>query len=133
MSMETDFRALLANDAGVSALVGTHIYPSTYTQGAADPCIRYTKVTGSTGIHMGGSDGLSEATMQVDIRAPSAASAFAVRDAVVAKLHAFSGTQGQTDFRLIKLDADRGSFEKPADTGYYTATLDFTVISRAAA
>jgi hypothetical protein len=131
--METDFRALLANHAALSALVGTGIYPSAYAQGATDPCIRYQKITGSTGLHLRGSDGLSSNLVQVDIRALTALSALAVRDVLVALLHPYRGVVGGTDFRRISLadGGDRGvRHEKPNDVDYYTASLDFDVIYR---
>jgi len=132
--METDFRTLLADDAAVSALVLTRIYPATYPQAAADPCIRYAKISGAIGMHMKGSDGLATDLMQVDVRAATALEAIALRDAIVAKLHAFSGLQGATLFDLIALRDDRGiRFEATAPTSYYTTSLDFDVISRSAA
>lgn len=131
--MEADFRAILAGHAPLIALVGTRIYPSTYPQGATDPAIRYQKVSGITGLHMQGSDGLTESIMQIDVRATSAASALAVRDVLVALLHPFRGIQGDTDFRLIKVDNDRGiRHEKPVDKDYYTASLDVRIWSRVA-
>ena len=143
MSMEIDFRAILASNAGVLAVVGNNpgpkpatgpsIYPSTYATGCAPPAIRYAKVTGAPGLHMGGTDGLSVDLMQIDVRALTAASAFAVKDAVISKLHAFTGVQGTTDFRLIALRDDRGvQFETTGQENFYTASLDFDVISRAA-
>jgi hypothetical protein len=115
-------------------LVDTRIYPATYAQAKADPAIRYQKITGAIGLHMQGSDGLSTDLMQVDVRALTAASALAVRDAIVTLLHGFQGVQGATDFKLIALRDDRGvQFEKTEAASYYTASLDFDVYSRAAA
>lgn len=133
MSMETDFRALLADDGPTAALVSTRIYPSTYAQGAASPAIRYTRITGAPGLHMNGGDGLVSALRQVDVRALTAASALSVRDAIVAKLHAFRGTKGTTDFRVIALQSDRGiQFDETGPDAFYTASLDLEVWSRAA-
>jgi hypothetical protein len=133
--METDFRAILAGDATISGLVTTagvtRIYPSAYAQGAASPALRYMRVSGAPGLHMRGSDGLDSALMQVDCRAASAASALAVRDALVAKLHGFSGAQGGSYFQLIALQSDRGvRFDDTGPTAYYTASLDFECWSR---
>lgn len=133
--METDFRALLAGHAQLIALVSTRIYPSTYAQGTDDPCIRFQKISGGPGLHMQGSDGLSNDLMQVDIRARSALSALAVRDVLMALLHPYRGVVGGTDFRVIALveGGDRGiRHEKPNDTDYYTNSLDFRIWSRAA-
>lgn len=131
MSMETDFRAILADSAGVANLVATRIYPATYAQGAASPCVRYAKITGSPGLHMQGSDGLAQELMQVDIRAATAASALAVRDAIFAALTTYHAVKGNTDFRLISLRDDRGvQFETTGAQSFYTASLDWDVWSR---
>lgn len=138
--MEADFQYLLANHPALTALVGTRIYPSTYAQGATDPCIRYQKIGGGPGLHMQGSDGLSNNLMQLDIRARTAASALAVRDVLIGEhgtgglLHPFRGGVGATDFRLIALvdGGDRGlRHEKPNNVDYYTNSLDFRIWSRA--
>jgi hypothetical protein len=132
--METDFRALLATDPTIIDLVATRIFPSTYAQGATDPAIRYLKVTSSIGLHTQGSDGLTSAVVQVDVRATTAAVAISIRDAIVALLHGFKGQQGATDFKLIALQDDRGiGFENTGPQSFYTASLDFDVRSRAAA
>jgi hypothetical protein len=134
MSLETDFRALLVGDPALLGLVSTRVYLSTYAQATVSPALRYMKVTGGTGLHMGGSDGLSESTMQVDARSSlSAAEAISIRDAIVARLHGYRGIEGATDFRLIELTSDRGvSFDDTGTTKYYVASLDFDVWSRVA-
>lgn len=131
MSLEVDFRAVLLADATLAGKVGTRIYPSAYAQGAASPAIRCMRIAGAPGLHMQGSDGLDSALMQVDCRADTAASAMSVRDAVVARLHGFSGSQGSTHFQLVALQADRGvQFDDTGPTAYYTASLDFECWSR---
>lgn len=138
--METDFRALLAGDVAIIRLVAGRIYPAAYAQNAADPCVRYQKISGSIGLHMQGSDGLSTDLMQIDVRAAAgssgegAAKALAIRDALVALLHGYRGLVGSTQFQLIALRDDRGvQFETSGAKSYYTTSLDFDVYSRAAA
>lgn len=132
--MEKDFRALLANHAPLIALVGTRIYPVTYAQGSEAPAIRYNVINSTPGLHMQGSDGLTDTLIQVDIRGTTYQSVIAVRDVLSALLHAFRGVQGATDFRIISVSADRGvRFEKPDNIGFYTASIDFNIWSRVAA
>lgn len=137
MSMEIDFRSILAADPDITALVSTRIYPATYPQGATSPAMRYQKITGGPGTHMQGSDGLSVNLMQVDLRVADASTAakdaMTLRDAIVDTLHTFRGVKGGTDFRVISLRDDRGiQFEKTDTGSFYTASLDFDVTSRAA-
>lgn len=132
--MEQDFRAILAGHAPLIALVGTRIYPSTYPQGAADPAIRYTKISDTDQPHMKGRDGLWSSIVQVDVRAATAEQALAARDVLVGLLNPYRGQKASTDFRLIQLRDDRGiQFEKTDAKSYYTISLDFDVIYRRAA
>lgn len=139
--MESDFRALLVGHAALIALVpAARIFHGNYAQGVAPPAIRFFKVSGLTGLHMQGSDGLTESRMQVDIRSAVRGGVavvpevLAIRDVLTALLHTFRGIQGSTDFRVIHLMDDRGvEFSKVDSTEYYTASLDFHIWSRAAA
>lgn len=152
--MEADFKAILAGHAALLEVIGINlgtgvngpaagpsIYPSAYAQGCLDPCIRYQKIAGGPGLHMQGSDGLSNDLVQIDIRGRTAASVIAVRDVLLGAhgtgglLHPYVGIEGSTNFQLIRLaeGGDRGiRHEKPNDVDYYTASLDFRVWSRAA-
>lgn len=132
--MDADFRAILAGHAALTNLVSTRIYPVQYPQAAASPAVRYTVINAAPGLHMQGSDGLTETLMQIDVRATTFASSVAIRDVLVALLHPYRGLVGNTDFRLIRLSSDRGAqFEKPANFEYFTTSLDFQIWSRAAA
>lgn len=139
MSMEIDFRDVLAGDPEILAAVTTgpvtRIYPANYTQGSASPAIRFNRVAGAVGLHMRGSDGLDEATVQVDVRVADSGHAvqdcITLRDKIVARLHGFSGLEGNTEFQLIELVSDRGiNFDDTGPTKYYTASMDFVVWSR---
>ena len=132
--METDFRAILAGSTVLTNFVSTRIYPSTYAQNSANPAIRYAKITGADALHMQGSDGLDFSTIQIDVRAKTAAEVLSIRDALRALLNAYSGTQGSTKFLLISLRDDRGvKFETTGPQSFYTTSLDFDVTSRASA
>jgi len=136
--MEADFYAILTGHTALTNLVpATKITASNYKQGATGTLIRYSKVSGITGIHMTGSDGLSDSLMQIDIRGLASSGigpVMAVRDVLVAVLHPYRGIQGSTDFQVINLTNDRGvQFEKPDTVEYFTCSLDFNVWSRAAA
>lgn len=132
--MEIDFRAVLAGHAALTSLVGDRIYPVQYPQGVANPALRYRVISATTGLHMQGSDGLSDTLLQVDVRAAGYDQALAVRDVLVTLLHPYRGVQGNTDFRLIRLETDRGvDFERPDSVEIWTASIDFRIWSRGAA
>lgn len=127
--MESSFRALLTGDAALTALVGARIYWNAIPQNAADPCVVMYRVAGGPGIHMQGSDGLTNATVQIDVRATKVTDMWAVRDAIVVNLHGFKGDQGGIRFRGIFLSTERQSSEKPGETLYHRTSLDFDVWS----
>jgi hypothetical protein len=138
--MENDFFAILAGHPALLALVPVaKITPVKYTQGVTGTLIRYTKITGIPGLHMQGSDGLTESLMQIDVRAATYGEAIAVRNVLVGPnsdgglLHPFRGLMGSTDFRLIYLANDRGVLhEKTGAQEFHTTSLDFAIRSRAA-
>lgn len=131
--MERDFRTALLDDSAIAALVEARIYPSAYPQKSTSKAIRFRKVAGDTGLHMQGSDGLSSALVQVDLRAATADEAYELRDAIVARLHGFHAVVGATDFRLIAIASDRGvDFDSSTPTDWFTASVDFRVQWRAA-
>jgi hypothetical protein len=127
--MQSELRALLANDATLAALVSTRIYWNHIPQDATDPCVVMYLITGAPGVHTQGSDRLTSSIVQINVRATTVASMVSVRNAIVAKLHAFSGTQGNIVFQGIFLRDERQDSEKPDTTLYHTSQLDFDVWS----
>lgn len=124
--MEASFRSLLADDVAVAALVGSRIYWNAIPQGATDPCIVMYVISRLADAHHGGASGLNSWLVQVDIRALTFTSAVAVRDAVVAKLHAKRVIQGGLNI-VTNLQSERQRSEKPGTTLYHLIQLDFSV------
>lgn len=131
--MQADFRALLVTDAPLAALVSTRVYWNAIPQDAADPAVVMYLIDSAPGYAMGGADGLTSSLVQIDVRAVSAASMWAIRDAIVTALSGYAGTQGDTDFRGVFQRGERQSSEKPGTVLYHRSSLDFEVFSRAAA
>lgn len=134
--MEAEFRSLLSGDADIAALVGARIYPNTVPQNATDPCVAIYKISSVTGVHMGGSDRLTTSTFQIDIRTSATVSGatpvdqmYAIRDAIVAKLHCFNGIVDNVWFQGIFLNNERQTSEKPGTVLYHRCSLDFNVIT----
>lgn len=142
--MEDDFRSILTGHAPLTALVpADQIHADYYPQGAPATGIRISKITRQIGAHMSGSDGLSSATMQVDIRTPASGgkvSLLAIVNVLIGAngtgglLHPFRGVKGTTRFQVVTLANDRGvDFDKSDGVNeYLTASLDFDVRSSAA-
>lgn len=125
--MESNLRALLTGYAPLTALVSTRIYWNEIPQTAADPCVVLYKITGAPGLHMQGTDRLERSIVQINVRALSVTSMWAVRDAIIARLNAVRVQQGTVDFKGIFLQSERQASEKPGTVVYHTCQLDFLV------
>jgi hypothetical protein len=125
--MEEALRALLAGYAPLAALVAQRIYWNSIPQDAADPCVVLYKIAGGEGHHHQGPDGLFSGIVQIDVRAVSTTSMWAVSRAVRAKLDGYSDDH----FRGVFHRNDRQSSEKPGTTLYHRSSQDFDVFYRA--
>jgi hypothetical protein len=127
--MESALRALLTSYAPLTSLVGGSSTPrivwNHLPQATTRPAVVLFKVTGAEGLTHGGPDGLSGNIVQVDIQALTVTSMWAIRDAIIAKLHGYS----DATFGLIRHDSERQSAEELAGAGslIHRASLDFTV------
>ena len=86
MSIETDLYATLSNDAGVSALVGTRIYPSLAPESAALPRIDYQNVAGSRINTLPGVSDMIRKRIQINCNANTYAGSKDLAAAVIAAL-----------------------------------------------
>lgn len=92
MSLETELRARLAADAGVSALVAARIYPLRLPQTPVYPALTYRRVSG-LGVHnLSGAAGRGRSRIQVDCWAETYLGAQALAAAARASLDGFNGT-----------------------------------------
>lgn len=122
--MEQEFRAILVAHAPLTALVGQRIVWNHLPQKTTRPAVVLYRVAGAPGLTMQGSDGLTGATVQIDVQALTVTSMWAVRDALVARLH---GHRDAT-FRGIFQQAERQTSEELTGGGLvHRASLDFAV------
>ena len=121
--MEEALRALLTGYAPLTALVSTRIYWNEIPQAATDPAVVLYKITGAEGYTMQGTDGLDSSQVQIDVRALTVISAWAVSRAIKTKLAGFR----DASFGGVFLLSERQSSEKPATTLYHRVSMDFAV------
>ena len=86
MSIETDLYTTLANDAGVSALVSTRIYPNLVPESAANPCIDYSTITETRMDTLSGVGDARRSTIQISCHADTYAAAKGLFEAVYSAL-----------------------------------------------
>lgn len=94
MSMRNALVAELEGDAGVSALVGTRIYPVVAARLATLPYIIFQEITPETWHHMTAAAGLKPSRWEMTFVASSASGAAALGEAVREALDGFQGTMG---------------------------------------
>jgi hypothetical protein len=121
--MEEALRALLIGYAPLTALVSQRIYWNAIPQDAADPCVVLYKISGGEGHHLQGPDGLFSGTVQIDVRAVTVSSMWAISRAIRAKLDGYS----DANFRGVFHRNDRQSSEKPGTVLYHRSSQDFDV------
>lgn len=131
--MESALRDLLTDYAPLTDLVGGSSAPrivwNHLPQTTADPAVVLYRVAGAPGHHTQGSDHLDDATVQIDVRAITVSSMWAVRDAIISRLDGYRGQKQQTMFRGIFLRSQRQTSEKPGTVLYHRCSLDFEVWS----
>ncbi len=83
---------LLKDDATVSGLVGTRIYPSVKPQSGTFPCIIYTRTNGNWDYHFKGSSGLIFSRLQIDVDATAYPLTKQIQSAIIDVLKDYKGT-----------------------------------------
>jgi len=128
--MEQELRALLIAHTPLTALVAQRIVWNHLPQKTTRPAVVLYRVAGAPGLTMQGSDGLTGATVQIDVQALSVTSMWAIRDVLVSLLHGYS----DATFQLISLSSeDQDSDELTgSDNLVHRARLDFNVWAVAA-
>lgn len=127
--MQSDFRSILANDAGVSALVGAKIYWSEIPQGKQRPVICLHLVSEINTHTTSGTVDQEDATVQIDCWAETLTDAIAVSDAVKTALDGYSGTEGSTTFQGVFKRSERQDFSKPSNGNgkFHRVSSDYQV------
>lgn len=116
MSIETNLYTTLSNDAGVTALVGTRIYPNPAPEGAEKPLISYFVVAGSRFQTIPGVGDATRKRIQINCHANTYSSAKAVAAAVISALEG----DGYLDLEFDIYDPD---------TQTHTVAVDWSFIA----
>lgn len=105
----------LSGFAGLTALVGTRIYPNRAVQDAARPYVVFRRVTSRRHSSFGADDGVVEARFQVDVFDEDHASAQAVREQVRQALQRWSGTEASTVVQDTYFEGETDLYEDDRD------------------
>lgn len=106
--------ARLTSFGGLSALVGSRIYPNIIPQNSTYPCIIYGRVAAEHFHCMEGSSGLVAETYQIDIFATSKSSAEAIAEQVRLALQGYRGTSAGVAVNGVLLTDTRDDYSDVA-------------------
>lgn len=127
MSVTNAIRAILIADGGVSAKVGTRVYPLVAPANAALPFVTYQWVAAARRHGLGGSVQLATPTIQVDSYAATYTSVHELVTAVRQALDGYSGTIAGAEIQEIQAGNELDIYDNESDDGLYRVTQDYSV------
>ncbi|API58863.1 hypothetical protein BSL82_05680 [Tardibacter chloracetimidivorans] len=118
----------LSGYAGLSALVGSRIYPSRAADGAGTPYVVHSEAAPIDQVpDLDGVGDLVEVRVQVDAWAETAITARQVGDQVRAALDDFTGTVGGVAIAHVTIAGGFDDYDADVSPILYRRTTDFTV------
>ena len=130
MAIETALYSILSGDSGVSAIVGTRIYPKVIPQLASLPAVSYQEITGMREHTMDGPVGMVRSRWQINCVADSYSALRALADAVRKALDGYCDTASSTKIDACFLDNENDGLDSLPDvkgSKRYTKILDFII------
>lgn len=121
-------RSRMLGATSVSDLVSTRVYWQHLPQDATLPAVVLKEISNEAVEHLKGTSGVSTTRVQIDCYATSYPAAFALREAIRQRLHAWRGTSQSVNV-LSSLQGSRFSiYLEPrdgSDVGRHVAIIDF--------
>ena len=115
MSLEAALYTLVTTDPGVSALIGTRLYPNFIPQDAPLPAMAYLRASTVKGYTQNGPDGVAKATIQFTIDGPTFAQSRAAADALFRLLSGYRGKVGDQIIGASFQENDHGGYNLSSD------------------
>lgn len=115
----------LTTDAGVSALIGTRLYPLIMPQDETTPASTYQRVSTTPTYAHGGDCSVDMVRIQIDNYAESLLAAKTLAAAVRTALSGYSGAMGAATVQALFMDSER-DFDDPT-TDLFRVTQDFLI------
>jgi hypothetical protein len=128
--IEQAIRSALINNAAVTALIGTRVYPMFLAQGYTLPAISYQRITGNRPREAADKTGRVNARFQIDCWAESYSGAHDLSGKVITCLDNHRGTLGtgtaaMDDVGTIETIAERDDYS--TDVEIYRVILEFLI------
>lgn len=128
MKIEEALFSHLKSHAGLSALVGTRIYPQIMPQGVTMPAVTYQKISGPREYSHGGPSELAHPRFQLSCWAKNYSTAKDIAEQVRLALQAYRGTMGGAGGVTVYgafLENEIDLYE--SDTRLYHIPVDFSI------
>lgn len=122
MSVETELRTVLANNATVAGLVGTRIYPVVLPQDPTLPAIVYQELQGDSRVMASGDTLEREGRFQWSYWAGSYAETKTGRAALIGALNGYKGGK----IELVEIDGMRDDYDP--EVKWYRQLVEARVI-----
>lgn len=132
MSTAAAIYAQLSGFAGLTALVGTRIYPVEAPANVTRPYVVFVAISSVRLNHLSGPAEVANPRVQVDAYAARYIDAQAISDQVRAALDGFAGTVGGVAVLSSACIDGRDFYEDAANPPLHRASLDFSVWHRTA-
>jgi hypothetical protein len=135
MSASKALRARLVDDATMTGLVGTRIYPGRAPQNVKLPYIVYHRISTVRAATLDvGNAKVPEVRMQVDVIAATQAEVETILSRMRVVMDNFRGTSAGVTVLGVSVDdeQDQPEFYEGSDTVFYHSSLDFSIIYREA-
>ena len=121
----------LKADAGVSAEVGTRIFPSHAPTSATFPYITIERIASPSIHHMGAASGIVKDLFQFDVWSGKSKEVFATTEALRKALDGFQrSTMGAVKVSSVFVENQRDNFNRPdngSEDGTYLTSFDFNI------
>jgi hypothetical protein len=133
MSASKALRARLVDDATMTGLVGTRIYPGRAPQNVKLPYIVYHRISTVRAATLDvGNAKVPEVRMQCDVIAATQAEVETILSRMRVVMDNFRGTSAGVTVLGVSVDdeQDQPEFYEGSDTVFYHSSLDFSIIYR---
>lgn len=127
MTTNTEIFNLLSNDAGLTAIVGTSIYPVTAPQDATFPLLVFRREDGGGEPDMDGQGDMIATDLQIDAVAETLAESVSVVDAVRTLLKNYTGLLDTRRVIRTTLNSEYDEFAPKVDAGVFHSSQSWTI------
>ena len=128
--IESEFYSYITDQASITSLVGTRIYPDTAPEKCDYPFLVYSKIDTTRELHLRGATGVCVSRFQLDVFAPSRMICESIIEQVRLRFNGFQGNWGTTFIHQVRMDSESVGWdiESGKDTGIHTASVDLVIV-----